>query len=115
MNRTIMVLLAAAAVLIGTSASMADETPKGVIANAASTARAIPYDAGVVDLLVTGSAAQDLYDRLPGAGRPQACGALGLHKGDGKMSCSKDGQAYACHIWLDVTAQSLTDAEVDDC
>lgn len=116
MNRTIMLALTAvAAGLIGPSAGMADEVPKGAIANAPSTARAFPYEQDIVDLLVTGSAAKELYDRLPGTGKAQECGALGLHKGDGKMRCSKDGQDYACHIWIDAKAQSLTNAETDDC
>ena len=81
----------------------------------ASTARAVAYDQGIVDLLVTGAAAKALYDRLPGKGVVQECGAAGLHKGDGRIVCSKDGPEHVCHIWLDVPKQTLTEAETDDC
>lgn len=87
-----------------------DSTPA-----APSSARAFPYEAGVVDLTVTGAAAKILYDRLPGKGVKQECGATGLHKGDGRMTCAKDGAEHVCHIWLDVPKQALTKAETDDC
>ena len=80
-----------------------------------SEARAFPHEAGVVDLLVIGPAAKTLYDRLPGKGEAQACGAAGLHKGDGRITCAKDGQAYSCHVWLDVPKQTLAQPETDDC
>ncbi|CAN5792863.1 hypothetical protein BH11PSE6_BH11PSE6_08950 [soil metagenome] len=78
-------------------------------------ARAFPYDACIVDLLVTGAAAKTLYDRLPGKGARSACGGTGLHKGDGRISCTKDGAEHVCHIWLDMPRQALTEAETDDC
>ena len=82
---------------------------------ATSEARVFPYDQGVVDLLVIGPAAKTLYERLPGRGEKQACGAAGLHKGDGKMVCVKDGPDYSCHIWLDLPKQTLAAPETDDC
>lgn len=81
----------------------------------ASEARVFPHDNGVVDLLLIGPAAQTLYDRLPGKGAANACGATGLHKGDGRMTCVKADGAYSCHVWLDVAKQSLADPEEDDC
>jgi hypothetical protein len=90
----------------------ADTTPNGV---EAPVARAFPHDAGVVDLLVTGPAAKLLYDRLPGDGQAQACGASGLHKGDGSMSCVADGSRHSCHIWIDAPRQRLALPEENDC
>lgn len=113
MNRSILPVLAI--LIAGPSAAIADEVPKGAIPAPPSAAKAFPYERGIVDLLVTGSAAKTLYDGLPGKGVEQACGASGLHKGDGKMSCARNGQDYACHIWLDLKAQTLTEAEIDDC
>jgi hypothetical protein len=79
-------------------------------------ARAFPHEAGVVDLMVTGPAAKQLYDRLPGKGQKDQCGAAGLIKGDGKISCVKrDGGGHVCHVWLDVPKQALADPEDDDC
>ncbi|TZG29446.1 hypothetical protein [Sphingomonas montanisoli] len=114
MNRraTIVVLMFA---LLAPASAGADETPKGAIVAKPSSAKVFPYEAGIVDLLVTGAAARSLYDALPGQGQEQACGAIGLHKGDGKMSCAKTGDDYACHIWLDVKAQALALPETDDC
>jgi hypothetical protein len=83
--------------------------------SAPSSARAFPHDQGVVDLMVTGAAAKTLYDRLPGKGVEQQCGAAGLFKGNGRVSCAKDGADHVCHIWLDVPKQTLTEAETDDC
>lgn len=80
-----------------------------------SEARVFPHDAGVVDLLVIGPAAQTLYDRLPGRGVTNACGATGLHKGDGRIVCAKVNADYSCHVWLDVPRQTLADPEEDDC
>lgn len=80
-----------------------------------SEARAFPYEGGIVDLLVMGPAAQTLYDRLPGHGKTSACGATGLHKGNGQLLCVKDAADYRCRVWLDVPKQSLTNAETDDC
>ncbi|WP_454762155.1 lysozyme inhibitor LprI family protein [Caulobacter segnis] len=80
-----------------------------------SEARVFPHDAGVVDLLVIGPAARTLYDRLPGRGVANACGATGLHKGDGKISCTKVDADYSCHVWLDAPKQSLADPQEDDC
>ena len=80
-----------------------------------SEARAFPHDAGVVDLLVIGPAARTLYDRLPGRGASNACGADGLHKGDGQMRCTKVDAAYSCHVWLDASKQALAEPEDDDC
>lgn len=80
-----------------------------------SEARAFPHDAGVVDLLVIGPAARTLYDRLPGRGVSNACGAAGLHKGDGRMRCTKDDTSYSCHVWLDASKQALAEPEDDDC
>lgn len=81
----------------------------------ASEARLFPHDEGVVDLLLLGPAARMLYDRLPGRGVPSACGATGLHKGDGRMTCTKDDADYSCHVWLNVPKQTLADPEQDDC
>jgi uncharacterized protein YecT (DUF1311 family) len=80
-----------------------------------SEARAFPHDAGVVDLLVIGPAARSLYDRLPGRGVSNACGATGLHKGDGRMRCTKVDASYSCHVWLDASKQTLAEPEEDDC
>lgn len=80
-----------------------------------SEARAFPHEAGVVDLLVIGPAARTLYDRLPGRGATNACGADGLHKGDGRMRCAKVDAAYSCHVWLDASKQALAEPEEDDC
>ncbi|MBO9547250.1 MAG: DUF1311 domain-containing protein [Caulobacter sp.] len=80
-----------------------------------SEARAFPHAEGVVDLLIIGPAARTLYDRLPGRGAANACGAAGLHKGDGKMVCTKLNADYSCHVWLDAPKQSLADPEEDDC
>jgi uncharacterized protein YecT (DUF1311 family) len=80
-----------------------------------SEARVFTHDQGVVDLLVIGPAARTLYDRLPGRGVTNACGATGLHKGDGRMACTKVDAAYSCHVWLNVPRQSLADPEEDDC
>lgn len=80
-----------------------------------SEARVFPHDAGIVDLLVIGPAARTLYDRLPGRGVANACGAAGLHKGDGKIVCTKVDADYSCHVWLDVPKQSLAHPEEDDC
>ena len=80
-----------------------------------SEARVFPHDGGRVDLLVIGAAARTLYDRLPGRGVANACGAAGLHKGDGKLVCTKVDADYNCHVWLDVPKQSLADPEEDDC
>jgi len=94
---------------------MAKGVPKPAAAAAASEARAFAYDRGVVDLLVTGPAAQTLYDRLPGRGLASACGGEGLRKGDGRMICVKAGGDHSCHVWLDVPKQALTQPEIDDC
>jgi hypothetical protein len=116
MNRSALSALAAVAVVLaGPSAAIADEVPKGAIPTGPSSSAVFPYEQGVVDLLITGPAAKALYDRLPGKGAAQACGATGLHKGDGRIGCTRNDADYACHIWLDVPAQSLTDAETDDC
>lgn len=80
-----------------------------------SEARSFPYDDGVVDLLVIGPAARTLYDRLPGRGVESECGGSGLRKGDGSMTCVKDGAEYSCHIWLDARKQTLAPPETDDC
>lgn len=80
-----------------------------------SEARSFPYDDGVVDLLVIGPAARTLYDRLPGRGTESACGGSGLRKGDGSMTCVKDGPEFSCHIWLDARKQALAPPETDDC
>jgi hypothetical protein len=80
-----------------------------------SEARVFPHDGGVVDLLVIGPAARTLYDRLPGRGAANACGAAGLHKGDGRMICTKADVAYSCHVWLNVPKQTLAEPEEDDC
>ncbi|WP_369059021.1 hypothetical protein ABOZ73_15485 [Caulobacter sp. 73W] len=80
-----------------------------------SEARAFAYEDKVVDLLIVGPAARLLYDRLPGRGQVQACGASGLHKGDGKITCRKDDDGYACHIWLDAGRQTLAEPQTDDC
>ncbi len=99
----------------GLSPATADQMPKGAPITEPSAAKAFPFDAGVMDLLVTGAAARSLYDALPGKGEAQACGATGLHKGDGKISCSKNGDDHACHIWLDTKVQTLALPEIDDC
>lgn len=81
----------------------------------ASHADAFAASDGIVDLMVTGPAAKALYDRLPGKGNAQACGASGLHKGNGRISCVRRYAHYSCHLWLDVPKQELTDPETDDC
>jgi hypothetical protein len=79
-------------------------------------ARAFPHEAGVVDLMVTGPAAKQLYDRLPGKGQRDECAAVGLLKGGGKISCAKgDDGDYVCHVWLNVPKQTLAPPEDDDC
>lgn len=83
--------------------------------DAASRADAFAGSDGIVDLMVTGSAARTLYDRLPGKGEAQACGASGLHKGNGRISCVLREGDYSCHLWLDVPKQALTEPETDDC
>lgn len=80
-----------------------------------SEARIFPHDGGVVDLLLIGPASRMLYDRLPGRGVTNACGATGLHKGDGRMTCTKVDAAYSCHVWLNVPKQTLAEPEGDDC
>lgn len=80
-----------------------------------SEARVFPHDEGVVDLLVIGPAARTLFDRLPGRGVTNACGAAGLHKGDGQMACTKVDAAYSCHVWLNVPKQTLASPQDDDC
>ena len=80
-----------------------------------SEARAFAHDGGAVDLLVIGPAAKTLYDRLPGPPKTSACGAAGLHKGDGSMTCVKLDTEHSCHVWLNPAKQSLADAEDDDC
>lgn len=80
-----------------------------------SEARVFPHDGGVVDVLVIGPAARTLYDRLPGRGVANACGAAGLHKGDGKIICTKIDADYSCHVWLNAPKQSLADPQEDDC
>lgn len=92
-----------------------DGPPKTAGEPPPSEARTFAHEAGVVELLVIGPAAKTLYDRLPGKGKVQACGASGLHKGDGKISCRKDDGDYACWIWIDAGKQTLTEAETDDC
>lgn len=92
----------------GGSAGARVETPE-------SEARSFAYEAGVVDLLIVGPAAKTLYDRLPGRGAESACGAAGLHKGDGRISCVKLDDEYSCHIWLDAPRQALAQPETDDC
>jgi len=104
-----------ALIAVGARAGEPTQGGKGKTDVATSEARAFPYDQGVVDLLVIGPAAKTLYDRLPGRGEKQACGAQGLHKGDGKMTCAKDGSDYSCHIWLDALRQTLAEPETDDC
>jgi hypothetical protein len=85
-------------------------------APADGVARAFPHEAGVVDLMVTGPAARQLYDRLPGKGQKDQCAAVGLLKGDGKISCAKrDDGDYVCHVWLDVPKQTLAPPQEDDC
>ena len=84
-------------------------------AAATSEARAFAYEAGVVDLLVIGPAAQTLFDRLPGKAAASACGGEGVHKGDGRMICTRTRGDYSCHLWLDVPKQALTNPETDDC
>jgi hypothetical protein len=108
---------AALLIPVGLLAAMAGAQQRVETARAPdpATARAFPYEAGTVDLLVTGAAAKTLYDRLPGKGARSACGGTGLHKGDGRISCTKDGAEHVCHIWLDVPRQTLTEAETDDC
>ncbi len=101
------------AVLFWAVTAQADEMPGDP---PESIARSFPAENGIVDLMVTGPAAQALYDRLPGRGQKQACGATGLHKGDGPMRCVKqDDGSYTCHIWFDTPRQSLTQPESDDC
>ncbi len=90
-------------------------TPERIADEGKSEARAFPHDAGVVDLLVIGPAARTLYDRLPGRGVSNACGADGLHKGDGRMRCAKVDASYSCHVWLDASKQTLAEPEDDDC
>jgi len=104
--RIFLTILAATACL-GASPKPAPETD--------GVARAFPHDKGVVDLMVTGPAARQLYDRLPGKGQESQCGDVGLLKGDGKISCAKRGSDYVCHIWLDVPRQALAAPEEDDC
>lgn len=89
--------------------------PRAEAAPGITEARAFPYEGGIVDLLLIGPAAQTLYDRLPGQGKTSACGATGLHKGDGKMLCTKNGADHSCHVWLDAAKQSLANPETDDC
>ena len=107
--------ISAALAIASLTPAAADVIPKDAVIPNRSTAKVFPYEAGVMDLLVTGSAARSLYDALPGKGTAQACGATGLHKGDGKMSCAKNGDDYACHIWLDMQSQTLASPEIDDC
>lgn len=101
------------------TASRADELQRmgatTPLTEAKSEARAFAHDGGAVDLLVIGLAAKTLYDRLPGKPAASACGASGLHKGSGRMTCVKDGDEYSCHVWLNPAKLSLTDAEDDDC
>ncbi|AYV44795.1 hypothetical protein CFHF_23240 [Caulobacter flavus] len=106
-------ILAALACLAATPA-VADGPPKPA-EEPKSEARTFPYDDGVVELLIIGPAARLLYDRLPGKGKTQACGASGLHKGDGQITCSKEGGEYACRVWLDAKKQTLAQPESDDC
>ena len=114
MTRYSMILLVGLA-MAGLSAAAADEMPKGMVVPGPSSAKVVPFEASVRDLIVTGQAARSLYDALPGKGEAQACGATGLHKGDGKISCAKNGDEHVCHIWLDMQAQTLTQPEIDDC
>lgn len=87
----------------------------GAVTEVKSEARAFAHDGGAVDLLVIGPAAKTLYDRLPGPPKPSACGATGLHKGGGRMTCVKADAEHSCHVWLNPSKQSLADAEDDDC
>lgn len=82
---------------------------------ATSEARLFPYDEGVVDLLVIGSAAQSLYERMPGRGAKNACGGEGVHKAAESLICTKAGADYSCHIWLDASKAKLAPPETDDC
>lgn len=110
------IILAASATLVGTSAAALAGSGEQDMRRPASSAKASPGSDGVVDLMVTGPAARTLYDRLPGEGKEEkSCGALGLHKGDGSMTCTKHEGNYSCHIWLDVPKQTLAPAESDDC
>ncbi|MDG2522609.1 hypothetical protein P7B02_13750 [Caulobacter segnis] len=109
-NKAVLVITA----MIGAMAS-AHAADKPAKPEPASEARAFAHDDGVVDLLIIGPAAKVLYERLPGKGRVQACGGAGLHKGDGRITCRKDDDGHACHIWLDARKQTLADAEIDDC
>jgi hypothetical protein len=104
------ILLTALAALACLGAAPAPKSPVDGVA------RTFPHEEGVVDLMVTGPAAKQLYDRLPGKGRKDQCGAVGLLKGDGKITCAKrDGGDYVCHVWLDVPRQALAPPEEDDC
>jgi hypothetical protein len=81
-----------------------------------SYARVFAADEGIVDLMVTGPAAAEFFERLPGEGRAQACGgASGLHKGDGPMSCVRRDDDHSCHLWLHMPKQALTEPEMDEC
>ena len=83
-----------------------------------STVMALPYDNGIVDLSVSGPAAQTLYDRLPGSGEEEeknGCGSTGLHKGSGRIHCVNRDEQYSCNIWLDASKEALTEPETDDC
>lgn len=103
------------ACMIGALASAQAASKPAEESEPKSEARAFPHEEGVVDLLITGPAARILYDRLPGKAKTQACGATGLHKGDGKITCRKDDDGFACHIWLDARKQTLAPPETDDC
>ncbi|MET0336222.1 MAG: hypothetical protein ABW063_00520 [Caulobacter sp.] len=107
-----LLILGAMIAALATAEAADRSAPK---AKAQSEARAFAHDDKVVDLLIIGPAARMLYERLPGKGEVQACGASGLHKGDGKITCRKDDDGYACHIWLDAGRQTLADPQIDDC
>jgi hypothetical protein len=102
------IFLVAAAAVACMGAAPPPEPTDGV-------ARVWPHDDGVVDLMVTGPAAKQLYDRLPGKGRKSQCGDVGLLKGDGRIACAKRGEAHVCHVWLDVPKQALAPPQEDDC
>ncbi|WP_420145724.1 hypothetical protein [Sphingobium sp.] len=79
------------------------------------SARAFPHDDGVVEMIVTGQAARQLYDRMPGKGARSECGASGLHKGSGSISCTRDGAEHICRLWIDGPHEKLAPPEMDDC
>lgn len=109
-------MIVALVTIAGTTAPAASDAGEQDAKRPPSSAEAFPASDGIVDLMVTGQAARTLYDRLPGKDeKAEACGAAGLHKGDGRMQCTKLGNEYSCHLWLDVPKQTLTEPEIDDC